>query len=141
MAKLGLTPGMHELDIGGRKVEFVVGVEEDHEGPREWRVVRAHLIPIDRLCSACHQTHKTNGRTTLGPLKNTDTCYVCHRRDEIGKVHVDVVDPPEKPAEKTAAKSAAKEPARSILRQIESCQSCHALHGSPRKALLKPAAK
>jgi hypothetical protein len=128
VAEIGLSPGMHEIDIGGRKIEFAVGVEDDHEGPRDWPVVRQHVIPNDKLCTACHQTGANQGRMTLGELKSTDACFTCHKRGDVDKVHA-----AERPDDKPAAKPAP--------RTAETCQTCHVLHSSARKGLLKPSVK
>ena len=57
VARVGFTPGVHQIRIGSRKIDFSVALnEEEHDGPREWEIHRHHSIPAFVRCSVCHQT-------------------------------------------------------------------------------------
>lgn len=119
VAKIGLAPGLHEIRVGERKLAFSVALnEEEHEGPKDWPVFRAHAIPADRRCDTCHETRRNEGRVAVGALKPTATsCFACHLRDGFREVHSVSSD------------------------AVAKCGDCHALHGSTRKALLRPSCK
>ena len=63
VARVGFTPGIHQIRIGSRKIEFSVALnEEEHDGPREWEIHRHHSIPAFVRCSVCHRTSIRAGR-------------------------------------------------------------------------------
>ena len=91
------------------------------------------MIPNDKLCTVCHQTGKSEGRVILGEVKGADACFTCHKHGDIDKVHVAPAGPTEKPPVKLTGKP--------VAGPAETCQTCHTMHGSARRALLKPSAK
>lgn len=118
VAKIGLSPGIHEIEVGQRKVEFVVGLSpEEHDGPKDWPIVRGHQIRTDvKRCAACHQTLVQDGRTAVGELKGPAACFECHKQARIEQRHPNLIKP-------------------------LNCQECHTLHGSSNKSFLKPGVK
>lgn len=119
VAKVGVLPGVHEIQIGDRKIPFVVGLSaEEHEGPRQWPVVRSHSIKVDeRRCGDCHETSQTEGKLAVGQLRGAKACFECHKAPDFEVIHSRPLEPEAR------------------------CQKCHALHGSSRKSLLKPSVK
>lgn len=119
VAHVRLSPGMHEIRIGDRRREVVVALnEEEYDAPRDWAVYRHHEMKHNEQgCADCHQTGKQNGRITVGELKSYEACFECHEPVDFDVIHSHPLDP------------------------IEHCEICHALHGSPRKALLKAPVK
>jgi len=119
VAHLRLSPGMHEIRIGDQRREVVVALNEDeHDGPADWAIHRRHTMNHEEgRCADCHQTGKQNGRITVGELKSYEACFQCHQPVDFDVIHSHPLEP------------------------IEHCETCHALHGSPRKALLKAPAK
>jgi predicted CXXCH cytochrome family protein len=119
VTRVGLAPGEHTLQIGGKKYEFVVGcTREEHDGPKDWPVYGFHQIkPDDKRCGHCHETSVADGRMSVGPLAGAKACLVCHKEAELVAKHAH----PYKP--------------------IERCNSCHQLHGSTEKSLLKQPVK
>jgi len=119
-AKLELTPGRHELRIGDRQLRlFVADAEGEHKPPDGWPVHRSHSTGTGKWkdCTLCHELEKREGRASIKDLKDPLPCLGCHSADEFASTHFHVLKP------------------------IENCQLCHALHGSTRKALLKAPAK
>lgn len=119
VARIGLSPGMHELRVGDRRWEIVVALnEEEHDGPPDWPILRSHEMNRDPgRCGECHQTAKQDDRIVVGELKPHGACFECHKSVEFEAIHSHPLEP------------------------IEHCGMCHALHGSPRKALLKAPVK
>jgi predicted CXXCH cytochrome family protein len=119
VAKLGLASGMHDVQIGKRKLRFVVGASaEEHEGPKDWQVWHFHPIKTDaKRCEACHETSQSDGKTAVGAVKPSKCCYDCHRPVDVEAKHAHP------------------------MKSLEDCQSCHALHGSNRKSSLKAPVK
>lgn len=114
VAKVGLYPGVHEIRIGRRTIPFSVALnEEEFEGPRDWPIYRLHTISAHEQCGACHVTRLVDGRTSVEGLKGASACFACHRKADFEVRHSHPFPP------------------------LEHCQNCHALHGSPRKSLLK----
>lgn len=114
VAKVGLYPGLHEIRLGRRVIPFSVAVnEEEFEGPRSWPVYRLHTISAHEQCGACHVTASNNGMISIEGLKGAAACFACHRKADFEARHSHPLPP------------------------LEHCQNCHALHGSPRKSLLK----
>lgn len=113
VAKIGLNPGMHEIQIGREKVEFCVGLsEEEHEGPRDWPHVRSHTMPAERRCAACHTTHDEGGKLALAPPRMPEACFSCHVAGDFESIH------------------------SAPVTKLGRCSECHDLHGSPRESLL-----
>ncbi len=119
VARVRLAPGLHELRIGSRRREFIVAMnEEEHDGPEEWAHHRFHPIESDdQRCAHCHQTEKKAGRIAVGELRSYKACLECHPSVQFEAIHSHPLEP------------------------IEHCQTCHALHGSSRKGLLKAPVK
>jgi predicted CXXCH cytochrome family protein len=115
VARVRLFPGMHELKIGDKKIEIVVALNEDeHDGPADWKIQRSHKMDNDpSRCQACHEVDKKGGHLSVGKLKSHEACAKCHEAPNLKKDHP------------------------GITRPLENCQTCHALHGSPHKSLLK----
>jgi hypothetical protein len=119
VAAVGLSPGRHEIRIGDRRLEVVTAPNPyDHEAPDDWPVYRFHQIQVaERRCAGCHQTTERNGMTAVGAFKGPQACFDCHRPEQV----------------------AAHRGHR--LKPGEDCRSCHDLHGSTRRFLLKPGVK
>lgn len=115
VAKVGLYPGLHEIRVGRRTIRFSVALnEEEFEGPRDWPIYRLHTISAHEQCGACHVVGRSgDGLTSLEGLRGPSACFACHRRTDFEARHSHPFSP------------------------LEHCQNCHALHGSPRKSLLK----
>jgi predicted CXXCH cytochrome family protein len=115
VARIRLFPGMHELKVGDKKIEVVVALNEDeHDGPADWKIQRSHKMDNDPArCQGCHRVEKKDDQVSVGKLKSHDACLKCHETDELKVQHPDIAQP------------------------LEKCKTCHALHGSPYKALLK----
>ncbi len=110
-----LSPGMHQMKIGDRKVQLCVALNEmEHDGPSDWKIYRAHTMSGEKdRCAECHDAETREGRMVVGKLMAPDSCTACHTESDI------------------------KEPHAELLQPLKSCQTCHALHGSPYKHLLK----
>ena len=115
VARVRLFPGMHELKIGDEKIEVVVALNEDeHDGPAEWKIQRSHKMDKGAArCKACHEVEKKDGQVSVGKLKSHEACLKCHEADDLKEEHPGIAKP------------------------LENCQTCHILHGSPYKSLLK----
>jgi predicted CXXCH cytochrome family protein len=115
VARVRLFPGMHELKIGDKKIEVVVALNEDeHEGPADWKIQRSHEMDNDPArCRACHEVDKKDGQVSVGKLRPDEACLKCHEADGLEEDHSDVAEP------------------------LDDCRTCHLLHGSPYKPLLK----
>jgi len=115
VAKVGLYPGLHEIRVGRRTISFSVALnEEEFEGPRNWPLYRLHTISAHQQCEACHVVSRSaGGLASIEGLKGPSACFACHRRTDFEARHSHPFPP------------------------LEHCQNCHALHGSPRKSLLK----
>jgi predicted CXXCH cytochrome family protein len=119
VAHVRVSPGWHELRVGDRRVEFVVALnEEEHDGPADWPIHRRHPMNANaNRCGDCHETTARNGQTLVGDLKSYEACFECHKSAEFEEIH-------EYP-----------------LEDHESCQKCHAVHGSISPSLLRAPAK
>lgn len=118
VARVGLYPGLHEIRVGRQVIPFSVALnEEEFEGPRNWPYYRLHTISAHERCGACHITRSVDGLTAIEGLKGASACFACHRKGDFEARH------------------------SHPFRPLEHCQNCHALHGSPRKSLLKAAPK
>ncbi|MGO8745776.1 MAG: hypothetical protein ACLQNE_07280 [Thermoguttaceae bacterium] len=114
VARVGFTPGVHQIRIGSRKIDFSVALnEEEHDGPREWEIHRHHSIPAFVRCSVCHQTSIQAGLAIVGPPRTPRACFDCHPKADTLATHAD------------------------LLKPLDRCQSCHSLHDSTYKDLLK----
>lgn len=114
-ARLGLASGMHDVQIGSRKLEFVVGASaEEHDGPKNWPVFHFHPIKNDaKRCEVCHETSRQNKKMAVGAVKPTKHCYDCHRAVEVEATH------------------------SHPMNSLENCLACHVMHGSNRKSSLR----
>ena len=114
-ARVRLFPGIHELKIGDKKIEVVVALNEDeHDGPADWKIQRSHKMDNDPTrCKACHEVDKKGGRVGVGKLRSHEACLKCHKAGDLKEEHPGIAKP------------------------LENCRTCHALHGSPHKSLLK----
>lgn len=119
VARLGLSPGIHTVEVAGRKIDFAVGMNADeHDGPKDWEFFRCHQIkPDEKRCGWCHQTTVQDGKMAVGQPRGAEACFECHQPAEWEAKH--------KPATQSDAR----------------CTNCHSLHGSSRKGLLKPDVK
>ena len=115
VARVRLFPGMHELRIGDKRIEVVVALNEDeHDGPADWKIQRTHKMENEPArCKACHEVDKKGGRVSVGKLKSNGACLKCHEAGDLKEDHPGITKP------------------------LEDCQTCHVLHGSPHKSLLK----
>ena len=115
VARVRLIPGMHELKIGDKKIEIVVALNEDeHDGPADWKIQRSHKTDNDPArCQGCHEVDKKDGLVSVGKLKSHEACLKCHLTGDLKEEHPGISKP------------------------LEDCLTCHALHGSPHKSLLK----
>ena len=115
VARVRLVPGVHELKIGDKKVEVVVALNEDeHDGPADWKIQRVHKTANDsERCHACHEVDGKDGRISVGKVKSHEACLECHEAVDLTEDHPGIAKP------------------------LENCLTCHALHGSPHKSLLK----
>jgi len=115
VSHLTLAPGVHEVQIGNRRIEFSVAMnEEEHDGPEDWKIFRYHPVTSGKKrCAACHETRPNGKTTTVGKLKSHKACFECHESADLEVDHSHIQEP------------------------LEACQTCHALHGSSRKSLLK----
>lgn len=112
---LHLSPGMHRLEIGERRILFCVALNEmEHDGPSDWPIHKLHTMSheADR-CTECHQTQPSGNRLAVGLARIPQACMECHRQDEL------------------------KEPHQPFASLPADCRQCHALHGSPFPSLLK----
>ena len=115
VARVRLFPGVHELKIGDKKVEVVVALNEDeHDGPADWKIQWIHKTDNDPArCHACHEVDKKEGRVSVGKVKSQKACQKCHEPADLQEDHPGITKP------------------------LENCLTCHAMHGSPHKSLLK----
>jgi hypothetical protein len=110
-----LSPGMHQVQIGEQKIELCIALNEmEHDGPSDWKIFRAHQMSNERdRCAECHETETREGRMVVEQVLAPDSCMACHTAGEVKEPHQDFIQP------------------------LESCQTCHLLHGSPYPSLLK----
>lgn len=120
LSRLQLTPGRHEITIGPKTFRIHVRDEkEPTEAPDGWPVLRTHQGATQgwKKCTTCHEVTKERGRTVVGALMEPVACQQCHSSAGFELIHFH----PEEP--------------------LESCHTCHALHGSSRQSLLKAPVK
>ena len=110
-----LSPGMHHLKVGDRNVQLCVALNEmEHDGPSDWKIHRVHTMSTEKdRCAECHDVETRDGRLGVGKVLIPDSCTACHTANELEEHHQELVQP------------------------LKPCQTCHALHGSPYKNLLK----
>jgi hypothetical protein len=112
---LHLSPGMHHVKIGDHKVQLCVALNEmEHDGPSDWKIHRVHTMSAEKdRCAECHDADEREGRVIVGKVLTPDSCTACHTDSDL------------------------KEPHQELVQPLKPCQTCHALHGSPYKHLLK----
>lgn len=119
VARIWLDPGRHEIRAAGRRTEFVVALNEmEHDGPSDWKIVRSHPIePGEDRCGDCHETESRNGLLEVIGIPSDETCLDCHTAGKVESIHPHAVE------------------------LLQSCQSCHTMHGALHRRLLKAPAK
>ena len=85
--------------------------EDEHDGPAEWKIQRTHEMDNDP--ARCHACHKVDKKTGVGKVKSHQACLECHDTSDLKEEHPQIANP------------------------LENCRSCHRLHGSAYKPLLK----
>jgi predicted CXXCH cytochrome family protein len=116
VAHLKLEPGRHEVRVGAQRVELFVADGSDQGGPEGWPVYAVHPVKDEKgreRCQGCHEVGQHDGLVSVGEVKSYESCFKCHPSVEFEVIHAHPLQP------------------------LEPCQMCHALHGSPRDALLK----
>ena len=110
-----LSPGMHQVKIGDRSVQLCVALNEmEHDGPSDWQIHRVHTMSTEKdRCAECHDTETQDERLVVGKVLIPDSCAACHTESDLEEPHQELIQP------------------------LKPCQTCHALHGSPYKHLLK----
>lgn len=112
VAAVRLSPGMHSLSVDSQVQRVVVALNEmEHDGPANWPIWRYHPIRNDPGCADCHRSFSSSASFPEPHVPNA--CLECHSPEQLQAVE------PHRP-----------EP-------IQDCRRCHAMHGSPHKALLK----
>lgn len=115
VARVRLSAGRHRIDVGGRRLQ-VAAAPENGNAPAGWERHHAHAIDSERRCASCHETQSADGLLAVGALR-TGACRDCHAAVDLDAAHSHPMGP------------------------LAHCQQCHALHGSPRPALLKAPVK
>ena len=121
VAHIHLSAGFNELKIDDQKLEvFVARYPDDEDAPAGWQTYKWHPVEETegtKRCSECHENNDRDGQVAVGELKGYKACFKCHKSVEFEATHSHPLEP------------------------LEHCQMCHAVHGSPHKALLKAPAK
>jgi len=115
VARLNLSPGRHQLQIGSRRLTIFVPGDQTLRAPPGWARFRTHPPTVQgyRECRSCHLIeNNARGTAVLAP-RTPAACKRCHSDVQFEATHFHPQEP------------------------LASCQMCHALHGSRRKALLK----
>jgi hypothetical protein len=93
-----VVPGEHHLRTQAFESVFFVEESDDpakQKGPADWKFFRRHP-DTDKpdKCGTCHiiatgrQDVKTSRRSlTVGDWKGTDSCFDCHKRQEVNAIH------------------------------------------------------
>jgi predicted CXXCH cytochrome family protein len=121
VAHLHLSSGKNEIQVGDQRLDlFFARYPGDEDSPKGWPTCRWH--PISKLagtrrCDACHKTQEQGTKISVGEFQGHTSCLVCHSAAKFKAIHSHPLKP------------------------LESCQTCHAIHGSTEKALLKAPAK
>lgn len=119
VARLKLSPGSHQLQIGDRTLAIFVRGDPAPQPPAGWPVFRRH--PPTALekpeCRSCHPVQEEDSGIVLSPPRTPAACDACHSARQFEAAHYHPREP------------------------LASCQGCHALHGSDRRALLKKPVK
>jgi len=114
--RIRLAPGVHELKIGEETLECVIAMnEEDHDGPENWPVFNSHYISSkpDR-CGRCHEMESDEADVfQVGDFSGPEACIECHDMIDFEVAHMHIFQP------------------------LEACHTCHAIHGSEQKSLLR----
>ena len=112
---LRLSPGIHRVKIGDRKIQLCVALNEmEHDGPSDWQIHRTHTMSAEKdRCAECHDTETRETRMIVGEVRTPNSCMACHTGKEVEEIHQELIQP------------------------LKPCQTCHALHGSPYPYLLK----
>lgn len=112
---LHLSPGVHRLEIGDRRIQLCVALNEmEHDGPADWQIHKSHTMGSDvKRCAECHETRSNEAGLSVGQPRAPQACMDCHRTEEVKRTHQAFTDPP------------------------ADCRQCHVLHGSPFPSLLK----
>ncbi len=110
-----LSPGIHRVKVGDRSVRLCVALNEmEHDGPSHWKIHRVHTMSAEKdRCAECHDAENREGRMLVGKVSIPDSCMTCHTDREVKDTHQELIQP------------------------LKSCDTCHAMHGSPYASLLK----
>jgi predicted CXXCH cytochrome family protein len=113
--RLHLTPGMHSVEIGEKKIEVCVALNElEHDGPSDWKIFRSHSMGNDEeRCGDCHDTESHQDQIQVGKPLIPDACISCHTAGDTKETH------------------------QALIQPLKLCHTCHAMHGSPNPSLLK----
>jgi predicted CXXCH cytochrome family protein len=119
VARLKLSPGPHQLRIGDRTLAIFVRGDQAPDPPAGWPVFRQHppTVPEKAACRSCHPVQKEDAEVALAAPRTPAACDPCHSARQFEASHYHPREP------------------------LSSCQRCHALHGSDRRALLKQPVK
>ena len=115
VARLNLSPGRHKLQIGNRTLAIFIRGNRTLPAPRGWQVFRAHPPASNGYmeCRSCHNVKRDKDAIAVLTPRTPDACGRCHSDVQFEVKHFHPKEP------------------------LDSCQMCHAVHGSSRKALLK----
>lgn len=124
VADLRLDVGLVKVEISQENgpadvINFSVGMNDiEHAGPPEWKMYRMHnMKPGPNPCMWCHEYKKEDATVAIGELNPPEkACFKCHERPLITKQHKNTVI---------------------TENWLEICSSCHFLHASPYKFLLR----
>ncbi len=112
-----LSPGSHELRVGGATSRFFVREEDDKTAPpKDWPQYTPHPPPTANgvTCSTCHALDKEQRFTNMAAsIEIPITCFDCHERSEFSLIH------------------------NHRYESIALCQMCHDPHGATADHLLK----
>lgn len=119
VAHLGLEPGMHRLQIDDHRLEVFISLGPDErDWPSKWPTYRGHEMEVGtKRCGVCHHTTEQGGQIAVGERKGHEACMECHTRAELDVTHCHPLEP------------------------LQACPSCHGIHGSTEKSLLKAPVK
>jgi len=121
VASVSLYNGANTLQIGDRKVEVFVACNEDNPGgPDGWEIYRKHPMMGSgaKRCGKCHEVQQPGDLAKVGALLPLEKgCSECHEPDDVKDDHAELAQP------------------------LGDCRTCHTLHGSTEKHLLKASTK
>jgi predicted CXXCH cytochrome family protein len=118
VARLRLGPGTHEVRIGSRTITVRIAKKTETTPSAGWSAY--HLHPIEagaRACAGCHETGQRGGLTEVGTARPFSACQECHKPAQFEVKHSHPLEP------------------------LKHCGSCHAVHGSAHKGLLRAPVK